>query len=95
MGCAEAIQTAVVYFQHYHSLSLSVAYRYFRKEWNADIKKELGICEAAAKNHRYNLFFLFFISCLRLGLLFEACSPHSDLGSAQKSLGTADLAILA
>jgi len=27
--------------------------------------------------------------------LFEACSPNSGLGSAQKSLGTAALAILA
>jgi len=28
MGRAEAIQTGVVYFQRYHCLSLSVAYRY-------------------------------------------------------------------
>jgi len=27
--------------------------------------------------------------------LFEACSPNSGLGNAQKSLGTAALAILA
>jgi len=26
--------------------------------------------------------------------LFEACSPNSDLGRAQKSLGSADLVIL-
>jgi len=37
----------------------------------------------------------FFIICLRLGSLCEAFSPNSDLGRAQKSLGTADLAILA
>ena len=41
-------------------LSLSVVYRHLRKASNADIKKELSNCEAAAKNNRYNHFFSFF-----------------------------------
>jgi len=42
MGRAEAMQTGVVYFQRYHCLSLSVAYRYLTKEWNTDIINELS-----------------------------------------------------
>ena len=64
MGRTEAIQTGVVYFQRYHCLSLSVAYRYLRKEWNTDIKNELIHLGYTVENHRYHLFFLFFISCL-------------------------------
>jgi len=48
MGHAEAIQTGVVYFQRYHRLSLSLAYRYLTKEWNTDITNELsnlGYCQ--------------------------------------------------
>jgi len=62
------------------------AYRYLRKEWNTDIKNELSnlvYCQTSPIQS-------FFISCLRLGLLFEACSPNSDLGNAKKSLGTDD-----
>ena len=89
MGRAETIQTGVVYFQRYRCLSFSVAYRYLGKEWNTDIKNELsnlGYCQKSP----IQSFFLFFVSCLRLGLLLEACSPKSDLGGAQKSLRTAD-----
>jgi len=42
VGRAKAVQTGVVYFQRYHCLSLSVACRYLRKEWNTDIKNELS-----------------------------------------------------
>jgi len=42
MGRVVAIQIGDVYFQRYHCLSLSVAYRYLRKEWNTDIKNELS-----------------------------------------------------
>jgi len=41
----------------------------------------------------YNQYFL--IHCLRIGSLFEACAPNPGLGSAQKSLGTVALAMLA
>jgi len=88
IGRAEAIQTGVVYFQRYHCLSLSVAYRYMRNELNNDIRNELsnfGYCQKSP----IQSFFIFLVSCLRLGLLLEACSPNSDLGSAQKSLRTA------
>jgi len=62
------------------------AYRYLRKEWNTDIKNELSNLDYCQRPPIQS----FFISCLRLGLLFEACSPNSDLGNAKKSLGTAD-----
>jgi len=84
----------LVYFQRYHCLSLSVAYRYLRKEWNTDIKNELsnlGYCQKSL----IQFFFLFFVSCLRLGLLFEACSTNADLGSAKKCQELLILAILA
>jgi len=89
MGGAEAIQTEVVYFQRYHCLSLSLAYRYLRNEWNTDIRNELSNLGYRQKSPIQSFFF-FFVSCLRLGLLLEACSPNSDLGSAQKILRTAD-----
>ena len=86
MGRAEATQTGVVYLQRYHSLPLSVAYRYLGNEWNTDIINELsnlGYCQKSPIQP-------FFINCLRLGLLFEACSPNADVGSVQNCLVTAD-----
>ena len=89
MGRAEATQTGVVYFQRYHCLSLSVAYRYVRKEWNTNIKNELSNLGYYQKSPIKP----FFINSLRLGLLFETCSPNADVGSVQNCLVTADSSV--
>jgi len=53
-----------------------------RKEQNAE-KKNLATYWQKSTTQS-----VFFISCLRLGSLFETCSPNPDLGSA-------DIAIVA
>jgi len=54
------------------------------------LRTNLATC---CQNHPYNHFISYVV--WRLGSLFEACSPNSDLGRAKKSLRTANLAILA
>ena len=84
MGHAEAIPTGVVYFQRYNCLFLSVAYVLTEKSAMLTLKTNLAAyCQKSP------------IGLLRIGSLFEACSPNSGLGNAQKSLGTAVLTILA
>ena len=84
MGCAEAIQTWVVYFNHYHYLSLSVCSvcigLYLRKEEIADSENELRNLLLKI----IHTMIIFIIRCLRHG----SHSANSDLGRAQKSLGT-------
>jgi len=59
-----------VYFQRYHCLSLSVAYRYLRKEWNTDIKNELsnlGYCWKSPKQSFFSLVVWGVFTKLRFG----------------------------
>jgi len=81
MGRAEAIQIGVINFQLYHCLSVSVcSVDTWEKSRLLTLKANLATC---CQNHPHlqYLFHSFFEAWV------ARCSPNSDLGRAQKSLG--------